>query len=515
MGLYFVLFLMLVFFACFSPGFAYNEIDVLPSVKQFANRSWLPTDWYLNLQVGYRNLFNGIVGPLFGLMDFLPAAYVARLILYTFIAGAYLFLTRSLGLNMLYATAVLAVFLYQQSLAAGEWIVGGVETKAVSYGFVLLAIGFFIRNRYRFALASLGLAFSFHVLVGLYATFCVGVALIGTGHWKSIAIPLMRNAWIFVLLGFNGFLFCYSQLMDASIQGTQQAWREYVIFRVPHHAMPDAWKGIRHIVLAPLLLGFTILGATSRKYTPVSFLAWHSIGCLLLICIGFLVYFFLDESYLKYYFFRYSDVMLFLGVALMIALSWQEFLSKGLPDTRNLFLHKLSDNRHYLLKFTQITTIAVSAIALLYYVSQFEKRIQLYEASLEDRQDRHEMAQWIQDHTARTDQFLIDPTYGAFYIEAQRPAFVTFKHVPQSSVDIQEWLHRFRLINSGELVKPGGFRAMTQLRENYLDLKEHEIQRLVQDYQLRYFLTSAGSAYSYPAVFSNQSYVLYELNSSR
>lgn len=508
---YFLIFLVLIFFACFSPDFKYNEIDVLPSVKQFADSSWLPADWYLNLQVGYRNLFNGMLGPIVMAFDFLTAAYVARIILYAFIATSYLYLVRSLGLKLIYATAVLAVFLYQQSLVADEWIVAAVETKTVSYGFVFLAIAFFLREKYRLALASLGLAFSFHVLVGLYATFCIGIALIGTGLWKSCSILLIRNIWIFVLLGINGFLFCYSQLVDVSVEGAQQAWREYVEFRVPHHAMPNAWQGIGHFILVPVLLVAALAGVLWSKHVRVRFLAWHSIGCVLLICIGFMVYSLLDASYLRFYFFRYPDVMLFFGVALAIALSWQNCLDDTSAMSSSNWLGKLSKYKNLLLGFTQVGAVGVSLLAGIYYVAQFEKSLYHYELNLEDRKERHEVARWIQQNTARKDQFLIDPTYGAFYIEAQRPAFVTFKHLPQLSIDIKEWLQRIRLLNSGELIRPGGFSAMAKIQENYLALEQKDIDELVLEYDLRYFLTTSGNTYSYPAVFSNASYVLYAL----
>lgn len=510
-GCYFLLFLALIFLACFNPDFKFNEIDVLPSVRQFSDSAWLPADWYLNLEVGYRNLFNGLIGPIVTSLDFLQAAYVVRLLLYIFVAGAYLYLVRALGLNFAYAAVVLVVFLYEQSLAAEEWIVGAVETKTLSYGFVLLGIGCLLRERIPLALACLGLAFSFHVLVGLYACFCIGIALLGTGALKTHFSRLIRNAWIFVLFGFNGFLFCYSQFVDTGVEGAQQAWREYVVFRVPHHAMPDAWKGVGHIILAPLLLACTLVAAKWGRHPAVRFLAWHSIGCVLLIGIGFLVYFFLDASYLRYYFFRYSDVMWLLGVALMVALGWQNFLGQDPSLYHSHLLRKLAGHRQLLQQVAGVVVVLVVLAALAWFYSKFDRNREIYALNLEDRRDRHDIAAWIQDNTEKADQFVINPAYGAFYIEAQRPAFVTFKHLPQLSIDIKEWLHRIDLLSAGELDHPGGFGAMKEMQERYMELEPGDIDRIAEEYDVQYFLTASEKDYPYPAVYTNGTYALYAI----
>ena len=53
-----------------------------------------------------------------------------------------------------------------QGIAANESIIGGLEAKAVAYGFVILAISLMLWNFYYSMALLLGLATSFHVLVG-------------------------------------------------------------------------------------------------------------------------------------------------------------------------------------------------------------------------------------------------------------------------------------------------------------------------------------------------------------
>jgi len=40
----------------FTDLLSVNEHDVLAVGKQFANPSWIPADWYLNLDSGYRHV---------------------------------------------------------------------------------------------------------------------------------------------------------------------------------------------------------------------------------------------------------------------------------------------------------------------------------------------------------------------------------------------------------------------------------------------------------------------------
>ena len=42
----------------------WNEADVLPLARQAADARWLPNDWYLNEDAGYRFAFQRFAGPL-------------------------------------------------------------------------------------------------------------------------------------------------------------------------------------------------------------------------------------------------------------------------------------------------------------------------------------------------------------------------------------------------------------------------------------------------------------------
>lgn len=58
-----------------------NEIDVLPVAKQFMNKKWLSSDWYLNLIHSYRMLFNIFAGSMALFMPLWIVALVGRFII--------------------------------------------------------------------------------------------------------------------------------------------------------------------------------------------------------------------------------------------------------------------------------------------------------------------------------------------------------------------------------------------------------------------------------------------------
>lgn len=56
---------------------------------------------------------------------------------------------------------------------AGEWVIGGCESKGIAYAFVFMGLAMAIRRRWLLAWVSLGTAAAFHVVVGIWVIACV------------------------------------------------------------------------------------------------------------------------------------------------------------------------------------------------------------------------------------------------------------------------------------------------------------------------------------------------------
>ncbi|MGK7948190.1 MAG: hypothetical protein AB4368_05145 [Xenococcaceae cyanobacterium] len=83
-------------------GLAWNEVDVLPLAKQFADPSWIASDWYLNIETNYRYLFQIIFGPAIVHFGFLATSIIGRLVCYALVAYGIVLLGEKLGLNLTY-----------------------------------------------------------------------------------------------------------------------------------------------------------------------------------------------------------------------------------------------------------------------------------------------------------------------------------------------------------------------------------------------------------------------------
>src|SRR5947199_64949 len=64
-------------------------------------------------------------------------------------------------------------------------MVRGLEAEPFAYAFCLLPLPALLRRHYVRASFLLGLAVTFHVLVGLYATLCAGAVLLA--DWRRLA----------------------------------------------------------------------------------------------------------------------------------------------------------------------------------------------------------------------------------------------------------------------------------------------------------------------------------------
>ncbi|NJO94339.1 MAG: hypothetical protein HC820_08355 [Hydrococcus sp. RM1_1_31] len=147
-----------------------NEVDVLPLSKQYVFPNWIPGDWYLNQLPGYRLIFQTIFGNLIGSFGFLATSIIGRLFCYSLVATGIVLLGRKLALTLPSLLVAVGLFVYirrYQGVVAREWLIEGLETKAIAYGLVLLSLYFMLCGRYSLTIVLLlGLATSFHVLVG-------------------------------------------------------------------------------------------------------------------------------------------------------------------------------------------------------------------------------------------------------------------------------------------------------------------------------------------------------------
>ncbi|MBR8838444.1 MAG: hypothetical protein DSM106950_31715 [Stigonema ocellatum SAG 48.90 = DSM 106950] len=430
-----------------------------------------------------------------------------------------IFASKKLRLGLPLSLVVLAVSLFLRAdngqwlstgLVAGEWLIGGLESKAVAYGLVLLAIGLMLRRRYRWMSFLLGLATSFHVLVGGYAFFSV----LGWFVLKpKTRLPNRRVLALLVLLYLTGSVFAIKPLLQQLFAhtsfGSLLPSYIYVFLALPFHLNPLSWGSgwWMNLVayLSILLLSASVirlmqsLREVSQEYTARMELFQFTLITLIPFVLGLAIAPFDSQgSFLQYYPFRFADVILPLNSCLLFSCALQDTFC-GMRVRWVLLLICI-----LLLNWIERPQIAIIQSEIQALRSFPNENSWVYP-------QWKEMASWIQKNTPK-DAIIASPPMELQDITwlTQRRIIATWKQLAQTKTGIVEWYERLRDLS-------GDFRGVNHLRDfgkqlsdGYKRLTTTQARELMVKYQANYFLTRVEHRLDLPVAYRNQEFVLYK-----
>ncbi|MFQ5768132.1 MAG: hypothetical protein ACE5ID_09145, partial [Acidobacteriota bacterium] len=258
----------------------YSELDTLLYAKQFADPSFLPGEWYLNLPAGPRHPFHLLIYPLVRVFPLITVSIVGRLLGYLLVSCSLALIARRLGLGVLAACAALGAFLWfgQSIIPAHEWILKRIESKVVAYGLLFFALHALMRKRLVQAGALAGFATTFHVLVGGWGSLALMLTT-----W-SRKLGAMRNRLVALAVwaaaASPGLAYAFSFFMEPEPASPHDYDEIYVHFRNSYNLLPTHWDLTPAAVFgALLLLGCLFLARRwfSREddaYLAASFALW-------------------------------------------------------------------------------------------------------------------------------------------------------------------------------------------------------------------------------------------------
>jgi hypothetical protein len=489
-----------------------NDLDVLPLAKQYVYPNWIPGDWYLNQPPGYRLLFQALMGRLIGSWGFLSSSIAGRLFCYSLMAWGLVIIGRKLGLSLPLQLLAVGLFLKQQTIAAGEGIVGGVEAKAFSYAFLLLAMGLMLSRRYRLMAFLLGLATSFHVLVGGYMTLFLTGWLI---FRRKTHFPNIRELVFMIPLYLLGSAFglkaVVEQLFTLNPTGSLLPSYIYVFLRLPHHLNPLSWSS--HWWIVPIFFLIILISSVAIIWfnrpsgeLPEQDIARKGLFELTLISlvpflIGLIVAPFDSQGrFLQYYPFRVGDVLLPLSTWLLFACALQQiFISR--QKQRVLLL---------------ISSLAVSVIFVM-GLHDFQKDFQSLLHFPNEVQNVDplwkDMTSWVRINTPKQSIFISSPVgFTNFSWLTERPTIAKYKFMAQSKAGILEWYGRMRDL-SGDFNRVNSLSSFKPelLSNGYNNLTTDQAKELMIKYQASYLVTRIQHQLNLPVSYRNQSYILYKM----
>ena len=499
-------------------GLVWNEVDVLPLAKQFVAPSWVASDWYLNTETNYRYLFQIIFGSCIVHFGFFATSIIGRLVCYALVAWGLVLLGEKSGLSLIYLLVATVIITYQGSLQgalAGEWFVGGLEAKAVAYGLILIAIPLMLSRRYILMTLLLGLATSFHVLVG-------GWAFITTLGWfcfrpQQRLGKLGQSAWLLLVIYLAASIFAipatFHQLLNSSTTGNISASFIYVFLRLPHHLNPFAWHPILWLKFFVYIWLWSLCMISLKKKadsqgwnmeTHARFeLAEFTLIALIPFGAGMLISLFDHQGeWLQYYPFRFGDIMLPLTTCLLVAYNLQSQLIIEKHKFRCLLLVLLG-----FILFAQMGVFTQRAIAYQDFPVQQQEVTPQWKL----------MSEWIHNHTEQDAIIISHPWHLAnFTWLTERATVVKLKMFPQTSQAIVEYYERLNDLSGGTLgdiyfgeEELEQRKIVKAISAGFSSLNTSQVSQLMTKYKSNYFLTDESHHLDLPIIHAQTPYVLY------
>lgn len=314
-----------------DPAPAVNEAHYLIKAKNFWDPSYCANDLFAASGKAHTT-FYWTFGALTQFVSLSSTAWIGRVIGWIMLAVGLRCCARNVGLPRFASLGVAILWLVgiEYGNLAGEWVVGGIEAKVPAYGMVLMGISQIACRRWSRGWIWFGGASAFHVLTGGWAVAASTIAFVVTERWsrdpddQTAARFLTPGLFIGGALALFGLLPALNLTLGATAEESAQAARIYSYMRIRHHLLPSDFPiewFVRHGALAACLIALTL----STRQTPASRrLAWIAFGALSVAGCGLIVGALpavmpdLAAKLLRYYWFRLSDAIVPLAVAILL-----------------------------------------------------------------------------------------------------------------------------------------------------------------------------------------------------
>jgi len=475
--------IFLLFFLYVTPSTPWtNEAHYLGKAKHFWDSTWCPGDYFLG-SADAHFVFYWTFGWLTRWFSLPAVAWIGRVVTWLLLAWGWRRLSFTVVPQRLVAVLSAGLFLFfmNQCQMAGEWLIGGVEAKGFAYVFVLFALTEIIRNRWNRVWILLGVASSFHVLVGGWSVIAAGVSWLlgdrGGDDRKTSLVRMLPALGMGMLLALPGLVpaLMLNRGVDASV--VQEAKMIYVFERLPHHLTWQAFPPRLVKRFLALLVGWMLL---YRWVAPANRRLQHVVLGALLIAVGGVLIEFglvslwhnhaLAASLLRFYWYRMADVMLPLGVSLAIVES----------------IARLKEWRPV---WGQWATVAAILIAMqnLHLALPDPWTKGYYTLEVQTRREKDcdwkNACRWISENTPPDARFLTPRFQQTFKWYAGRSEVFTRKDIPQDAEGVMEWHQRRRDIFATADDMPG-----TYSRHGLANLSVEEMFALAHKYNFQYVL---------------------------
>jgi hypothetical protein len=437
----------------YQPQFLVNDI----AFSTTASEHWL-----------YNHIF-GILPLFFSVQTF---AWLGRISVWIILLTVIFRLAKHWEIpNWSVSLSIFAWLAIGQTIVNGEWIFGGFEAKNLAYICLLFSLDYFVRKREIVASVLLGLSFSFHPAVGLWAILAVGIAILFE-RWS-----IKQLTQVVVITG------CFALIGAVHLFGETIAnaddWKFFVTVRAPDYLDPFYWLFKGYVVLA-LMFAFCFLAN------------WNSFLKKFLAALG---------------------IFFIIGIALRFFEQWQLLCLMPMrlfPVIIPLFFFFTLAKCHKQKSFSTSSAfiaILVFVSILWWQKSELTPIMQLrdtYQAWTAKVDDETKTYIWLRENTPAESVSLTPPNNRFVWFYSERSQFVSFSYPPFEKMT--NWRERLTKII-------GDKTESDAMATAYNNLSEAEIRKLADENQLHYLVSKTN--YNFKKMFESGNWNVYELKNVR
>ncbi|MGB6041638.1 MAG: DUF6798 domain-containing protein [Pirellulales bacterium] len=482
-----------------------NEPYYLAKAKFFWNPSWCPKDFFLQTGDGHA-VYCWMFGWLTQVLSLPATAIVGRVMVCGFLAVAWQRLLMAVAPTrwLSVIAAALFVLLTSRLHMAGEWALGGVESKGFAYAAVFAALAAIVRNRWNLGWVLLGGATALHGLVGGWALLATafGWCWLSNDSERPTLRSMLPAIFAGVLIALTSVVpgLRLSSGVDPQI-ATEASWVQ-VFKRLPHHLSPQqfflqpGWWNI------PFGVRFALLGiawfAMQRRLrdAPSRRLAAIVMGSLAIAILGLIiaVVFRNDEltaaRLLRFYWFRLADVLLPAGAATaVVATIASTRVARPLFSGGMMALVLLIGMGH------------MAAVANWHLAQDIPAADRKFLKSNEKYRHWTRACDFARNETPADAIFIVPIHAHTFKWYADRADTGVWKEMPQDAKSVMDWWHCLSDVHRGA----DGW------RKSLNEASPQHLQAMAARYNAQYVLTESDPPLPFPKRFENGSFTIYQL----
>ena len=491
-----------------------NETHYLGKAAHYWNPSWIENDFFLD-SPDTHHVFYFTFGWLALWLEPAAMAWLGRILTWGLLAWSWRRLSVAVVDRPWLAVFSGALFAYlvERGHMSGEWVIGGVEAKGFAYVLVFLGLEALVRDRWNRALLCFGGAACFHVLVGGWAAVAAALAWIGLGRQRPSPRSLLPGLVGGLMLSLPGLLPSLLLNWGTDPATVRAAHEIYVYKRLAHHlvfarfplemilrflALVGAFALLARRIAVQNREGFKAPGRSVDASGPKRLTAFV-VGSLVIAAVGVELGMWAEfapgpaAGLLRFYWFRLSDVVVPLAVALLATL-W----------VSRLFGERPTQARWIAAILLSISAIHLGGFALERppgTLPRGDKRVRHPEWRL--------ACEWIAQSPLipRDAVFLTPMESQTFKWRARRAEVVTRKDIPQDARTIVAWWSRLQEIHATRSCDPE-----YQWYASLTARGEAALRRLGAKYGADYLLTEAKPRLALELLYANRVYAVYRIS---